>query len=77
MNKLLFSCLVVLVGVCAAGVVEARERDYEFEEVGAWHLHTFLFEIKESSVDEALSLRKTLRALINNGTLDECSLNQV
>ncbi len=37
----------------------AQEDDHPYfeEEVGAWHLHTFLFEFKESSVNEALRFR--------------------
>lgn len=54
MEKLLiFSCLVIL--FCTSVLTE--ERQYYEEEVGAWHLHTFLFEVKNSSVDEALSFR--------------------
>lgn len=47
--------VILLLGTSVA--FDTAEREYFEDEVGAWHLHTFLMEVKESSVDEALSFR--------------------
>jgi len=47
------------------------------EEIEAFHFHTYFFEPNPRLVDEALTLRRKARELINDGSLPECSLNQI
>jgi len=47
------------------------------EEIEAFHFHTYFFEVNAARTAEALALRRAARELINDGTLSQCSFNQI
>ncbi|XP_035705322.1 uncharacterized protein LOC110847608 isoform X2 [Folsomia candida] len=56
---------------------DAIEMEFIETSIQAWHFHTYFFEVNNRSVNEMLTMRKDLRANIDNGHLKQCSLNQI
>ncbi|CAL8117826.1 unnamed protein product [Orchesella dallaii] len=65
------------VAVLLAVVATAAAQGFYEEEIGAWHFHTYFFEVNPSKTAEAIAFRKATRQMINGGDLPDCSLNQI
>ncbi|ODM92146.1 DOPA 4,5-dioxygenase [Orchesella cincta] len=65
------------IAVLVAFVAAAASQSYYEEEIGAWHFHTYFFEVNPSKTAEAQAFRLASRQMINSGALPDCSLNQI